>query len=53
MRKVEEGWAFSADEFEMTLDWRRKMLEEQDIEEHKVNKEWMHQELSDEPGFIF
>jgi hypothetical protein len=28
MRKVEEGWAFSADEFEMTLDWRRKMLEE-------------------------
>jgi hypothetical protein len=28
MRKVEEGRAVSADEFEMTLDWRRKMLEE-------------------------
>lgn len=28
MRKVEEGWAVSADEFELTLDWRRKMVEE-------------------------
>ncbi len=28
MRKVEEGWAVSADEFEMSLNYRRKILEE-------------------------
>lgn len=51
MRKVEEGQAVSADEFEMSLNYKRKILEEQDDEESKGNLK-RHQELC-EPGFIF
>jgi hypothetical protein len=54
MRKVEEGFAVSTEEFEMTLDWRQKMLDENRHCEHEESKRVsIAGGMSDEPGFIF